>query len=159
MHVYLYENSSDTHVIGKQLKNKTKFDGEGVRFLHPTTLETPSIELYMADGAEVGDYTIYNYMYIPQFDRYYYITDMTFKTAKIVQITGEVDPLESFKSDLLDNDNIQYINRSSVPGLWNKYIPDPEFKLSSIDWIQYKNFGSTMITPTGDYILTTVSGI
>lgn len=159
MKVYLYENSSDTHVIGKQLKNKTKFEGDGVRFLHPTSLENPTIEIYLADGAEVSDYTIYNYMYIPQFDRYYYISNMTFKTAKIVNITGEVDALESFKSDLLDADNIQYINRTSVSGLWNKYIPDSNFKLSSIDWIQYKNFGIDLITPTGDYILTTISGV
>lgn len=59
---------------------------------------------------------MYNYAYISEFKRYYFITDITYDIG-IWTISLSVDVLASFKSDILDSE--QYVLRSS-----NLYDPD-----------------------------------
>ena len=50
-----------------------------------------------------GNVSAYNYMYIPEFNRYYFISDIEYKTGGIQYVHGEVDPLQSFKTEILSN--------------------------------------------------------
>lgn len=59
---------------------------------------------------------LYNYAYIPEFKRYYFITDITYDIG-IWTLSLSVDVLASFRSDILDSE--QYVLRSS-----NLYDPD-----------------------------------
>lgn len=53
-----------------------------------------------------GNMSDYNYMYIPELKRFYFITDIELKAGGLQYIHGEVDPLQSFKDDILDCDAI-----------------------------------------------------
>jgi hypothetical protein len=45
----------------------------------------------------------FNYMYIAEFRRYYYVTSIYVSSDLLLVVTGEVDPLYSFKDAILDN--------------------------------------------------------
>jgi len=46
-----------------------------------------------------------NYMYIEKFNRYYFINDLNIENERM-EINGEVDVLESFKSEILNSEQV-----------------------------------------------------
>ena len=51
-----------------------------------------------------GEVLNFNYMYIAEFRRYYYVSSIVVSSASLLVVTGEVDPLYSFKDEILAND-------------------------------------------------------
>ena len=45
----------------------------------------------------------FNYFYIEEFNRYYFLSSFVISSNRLVAITGEVDPLYSFKEQILEN--------------------------------------------------------
>ena len=92
------KNMSDKNTIGKIFATvDDEIDGaliEG-KLLVDQSIERPTLIIE-------GNMSDYNYVYIPEFKRYYYITDIDYKAGGIQYIHCEVDPLQSFKDSILD---------------------------------------------------------
>lgn len=96
-YVFLFlKNMSDKNTIGKTFAgaNSTidcvKYEG---KLLENQSIEKPILIVN-------GDITSYNYVYVPCFNRFYYINDITIKTDKLKFVSCEVDALQSFKTEI-----------------------------------------------------------
>ena len=82
-----------------------------------SSLLSPVIDI--ADTKQTGTIPMFNYAYIADFDRYYFIDDVSW-TQGIWSISMHVDVLGSFKDDIMNSR--QYVLRSASSS--NGYIPD-----------------------------------
>lgn len=126
--VNLYHNSSPDNKIGKDLDTPTTFScvlKEECSILKPTII----IEAATAP-------ITYNYMYIDDLQRYYFIDDIVSKNNKIWEITGHVDVLETYKSGILAQSAV--IGRQQKK--YNLYLNDPDFMTYNYDTIQTLKF-------------------
>lgn len=75
----------------------------------PTDVLHPTIELTLA-----GNPAAYNYMYIPEFERYYWLRDWTSYNLGYWSVSADVDVLASWRSQIMD---LQlYVLRSAAAG-------------------------------------------
>lgn len=150
--IILYENSSDNRVVNKLITNEEEVLGCVLK--QNTSVQRPSIILRLSGYNDVNDYTRFNYMYIPSFDRYYYITDITFLQGKNVQFDCKVDVLMSFQKSIYES--TQYVERQEDISNCNLYIPDENFNFMANDQLEIGSFGREMIINNTNFILTTV---
>ena len=87
----------------------------------PSSVYSPIIDLKLT-GNTVQDY---NYAYIPEFHRYYFITDTVYNMGTWTMLLT-VDLLGSFRSDI--RDSTQYIARANSAAYANQYIIDTVYK-------------------------------
>lgn len=120
---------SERNVIGKNWSDSTAIEG---KLLYDQSIETPSI---IIEGDVIG----YNYAYIGLFHRFYYITDIKVLKNARMQIDLKSDPLQSFKSGILDS--YASVNRQASKG--NAFIEDPYM------WTQINKKVSTMTFKDG----------
>ncbi len=87
--------NSERNVIGKKWGNATG-DTKAIegRLIFDQSITTPKL---IIDGDAIG----YNYCYIGLFNRYYYVEDITVKEGTLEEIALSVDPLQSFRTDIL----------------------------------------------------------
>lgn len=67
----------------------------------------------------------FNYFYIPEFSRYYFLTDSVTDYTGIVTISGHVDVLKSFDSQIRSSHGIAVRNEN----VWNQYLDDGTYKV------------------------------
>lgn len=150
MTIKLFENSSDNRVVNKELG--FPLDVENVTLKQPTNIINPSFIFSFGTIADVNEYTRFNYLYCKDFDRYYYITNITFLQGKMIQFDCKVDVLMSFKNSILET--TQYIARQEYQR--NDYIADESFNFQGNDQLETIPFGSNMIIDSNRFILTTI---
>ena len=92
MTIYFYNNTSENNQIGKVLTNETSISGT-LRDI--TNYITPVILIEF-------DPTEYNYIYIEDFKRYYFINKVETVRTGLWNIYCNVDVLESFKDEILN---------------------------------------------------------
>lgn len=92
MQVIFYETTSENITVNKTLKNAITLD---CRLKDPCDVLNPVLNVANKKVLKR------NYMYIPDLGRYYFIDKMKMLTGNILQITGKVDVLMSYKDDLL----------------------------------------------------------
>lgn len=90
-----------------------------------------------------------NYMYIPNFGRYYFINDIIHVRNNLYEIRAHCDVLSSSGSALLDCVGI--IRRQEND--WNLYLDDGAFKVYSNPNVVQKAFPSGFSTSNLTYIL------
>ena len=130
MYITTYVNDSDEHVLDKSI---TKVhDNISVNIKDDTNLINPVI---IVSGSLTPSY---NYIYITDFNRYYYVRDITYSQQRYY-IALEVDVLMSFNAAIKALDVIA--NRSS--SRFNVYQPD-----DSIPFLQ-RNIIATQKFPSG----------
>lgn len=88
--------------------------------------------------ANVSTLAACNYMDIPAFGRYYFITDIRSITDKLCEVSGHCDVLSTYKAGIRTNNAI--VGRSATKGNWNLYLNDPMLKVTN---------KSNIITKTG----------
>lgn len=120
MNISLYNISNDTKTVNKKLIN-TGAHANLIATLSGNLksdcpIEEPEIELSFS-----SDYVNANYMYIPAFHRYYFITGKTVSTQRIY-LKGFTDVLTSFADGLLDTTCI--VERQANTNKANHYLPD-----------------------------------
>ena len=69
-------------------------------------IQSPIISLQLDSFTDVINF---NYLYIPELRRYYYVDNSTIREDGFVQIQCKVDVLKSFKTDILAS--TQYVER------------------------------------------------
>ena len=93
MTINLYNISDDPRKVVKTLGSATALQCE---LVYPSDLLNPTIRISAASWS-----ASLNYMYIPDFSRYYFITEVTYENGGAVTIQGRVDPLMSYSSSIL----------------------------------------------------------
>ena len=96
-----------------------------------------------------------NYVYIPKFNRYYYIVDKKSINNEMYEIFLEVDVLMSFKEIILNLHCI--IDKQQDLSNINKYYNDGSFIVSSKEFIKTINFPNGF-NENGEFILITAGG-
>lgn len=144
MDISFYQNSSDKRVINKTLSIEYKL--EGCQLATPTSATDPEVIIDMTEGLYQ-----YNYCYIPYFSRYYYITDMTELDGVRMSIKCHVDPLMSFKDQILNCK----VNSRTNENNYDMYLPDDRPVESR--FIRYsKKFPTSFEDFNSSYVLITV---
>ena len=142
--VTLKVNSSPVEKIGKTLTVGTDYT---CRLKENTSILRPTIILL-----SVTDPTGFNYMYISEFGRYYFIDDIVSVNNNIWEISGHVDVLETYGTAIKANSAV--IKRQEK--VFNLYLDDPEFKVYNNTRVQCKRFnGGGNFSKTLTYVLVT----
>ena len=116
MNIVLYKNNSDDNVINKELTEITTVDA---KFKKQSSIVEPVLLL----ERDVNESILgCNYVYIPKFNRYYFVVDFEVFPSKIFTLTLKVDVLESFKQDILNCKG--FVSRQAD---YNKYY-DSEYE-------------------------------
>lgn len=146
MDVTLCNNSSERNEINKTLSTGETFSGTLRR---ETSVSDPAIMLEYN-----GNLSGYNYCYIPDFSRYYYITDITSVRTNLWTFKCHVDVLMSFKSSILSS--VAILDESAETGISN-YLSNEVWRSLSKDKTSIIPFSSGL-NSSGEYILITAGG-
>lgn len=143
MEVRFYNNMSDSRKINKELIAGDICEGQ---LRDSVSIMNPVVRVE-SDGI-----IRYNYAYIPEFQRYYTITDRTCVREDIWDITMEVDVLMSFRNDII---NLQAIvDKQSSSAIGDEYIDDGSLVADNVMFTTVYPFTSGF-NSTGEYILIT----
>lgn len=147
MEIIFYKVGDDPRKVFKNLTNEHSVQGTC-----RNELDVFSPEIVME-----FDCTGYNYMYIPQFERYYYINGCTIVNQGLYKV-------EDVKEDVLMSLNSQFINleciidKTESASVGDEYINDGSFIISEKTINQVYNY-SQGFNDTPDFILLTAGGI
>ena len=145
MDITLYKNSSERNKLNKVLTDSHTFTGalRGV-----TSVVFPEIDL------EVENPTGFNYAYIPDFGRYYFISGMASIRSGLWKISMRVDVLMSFKTDIKTSRGILTDTQSTAKNL---YLEDDSWVNMVKDKTDIIAFSNGLLE-SGEYILITAGG-
>ena len=144
MIITLFKNNSEPERITKSLSNPLSLTGSirgGSNVINPEIL---------IDGDPADFPSGYNYAYIPEFNRYYYLGDPTAYRANLVLLPLSVDVLMSFRDEILANEAI--IDKQHTDG--STYLNDGSWLHESREFYTIKSF-SNGFNNNGEYILIT----
>lgn len=150
----LFKTKSAPNVVRKSLTEVVTFDE--VIFKEDTSLLNPTVIINGVSNSStytIEDIGKCNYFSIPKVDRYYFITDIVMLHGGRVAISGKVDPLMSFKTDILAS--TQLIVRQEKKT--NNYLIDTDIPLSAKKQVIEHEFGDS-ISDSGYYILAVNGG-
>ena len=145
MNIQLCSNTSEKNKINKAITTGITLSGS---LRNESNIVNPSITI------NIDNPTIYNYAYIPEFNRYYFITNYISLRTGMWQINLKSDVLMSFKDSILSSEVL--INKTEITGK-NNY-------LSGSNWINNcKTKTDILAFPNGllddgKYILITAGG-
>lgn len=145
MHITLMVNNSEKNKINKSLSNAVTFTGT---LRDETSIINPIILMELENPSN------YNYAYIPEFDRYYFINDMVSVNNNLWRISLKVDVLESFKNQILASSAI--LSDTENAGL-DKYMSGNVWKSRVKESTSIVNFPAGL-SENGHFILITAGG-
>ena len=96
-----------------------------------------------------------NYVYIPEYNRYYFVTDIINLTGGRYEIHCKVDVLMSFKDNILNLSCI--VDKQSSKDNANMYLDDGSFVVQSKEFVDTINFPRGF-NDNGEFILITAGG-
>ncbi len=150
----IFKTNSAPNVVNKVLTEVVAFDE--VIFKEETSLLNPTIIINGVSNSSsynIEDIGTSNYFSIPKVNRYYFITDITMMSGGRVAITGKVDVLMSFKTDIIGS--TQLIVRQEKKT--NNFLIDTDIPLSSKKQVIEHEFGDSIVD-SGFYILAVNGG-
>lgn len=115
MTITLYNNSSPPNFINKTIAQVDSMEGT---LRSPTSILDPVVTIERSNP--VG----FNYAYIPEFNRYYYVTGISSETNGLIAVGMHVDVLMTYKTEIANMDAI--IKRQE--NQYNLYLDDGIFK-------------------------------
>ena len=139
--VTLYNSASPVEKIGKTL---TAGGSYSCTLKDTTSVLNPVLIIRTSDAV----YN-YNYLYISEFQRYYFINDIKSVNNNVWEISAHVDVLETYKTAILANNAV--IKRQEK--LYNLYLDDPEFHVLNYERIQTLKFPANAFSKNLKYVL------
>lgn len=118
--VTLMYNQSDNKCLNKTITNIASYT---CKFKSDCSIMNPELELNYHSNVFNA-----NYCHIPEFNRYYYITDITVSQQRIY-VKCKEDVLMSFKDEIKAMKG--YYKRSSNKANGNTYIPDERIAMQN----------------------------
>lgn len=141
MTIKLYHNDSDKRTVNKTLTNEGSLTGATI--IDDTTILNPRLKV--RDNGIIM--VQYNYCYIADFKRYYYITNVTVSNGYII-IDCKVDVLMSYANEIKACTGV--IARQE--NVWSGYLDDSENFTNQYNNVSLKAFTSPF-SKTLSYIL------
>lgn len=145
MNLRLCTNNSEKNKINKDLTAGITLSGT---LRNASNVVNPSIVI------NIENPTIYNYAYIVDFKRYYFITDYISLRTGIWQINLKADVLMSFKDSILASSVL--INSTEATGK-NSYLPGSNWVNNCKAKTDILTFSHGLLND-GQYILITAGG-
>lgn len=133
MIITLGSNNQDRRIINKVFSSRASLSGS---LKNSSSIVDPVIVVEY-DPATMSTF---NYMYIPSFNRYYYITDVVVISNTIVEIHAHCDVLKSFASEILSS--IGIITKSSSSSVYSLLINDGSMNVYQPTLCQQKIFSN-----------------
>lgn len=121
----LYTITDDKRVLDKTL---TLMHSVNAALITPTSVLTPQLRVAWSSSLPTA-----NYLYIQDFDRYYYITDITADTGGAAIISCKVDVLMSYNAAIKSLPAVVVRSTSSTNTGSQKstWIPDPQLPMTT----------------------------
>lgn len=126
MTLKIYKNSGEDNRVNKT-DYLTEYGTYQGNLREVCDFENPNITIDCGD--DIDDLLLQNYVYIQEFNRYYFITDKKILTNKLLQFQMKEDYLMSFKTAILNLSGL--IDRQENQSLWRSEIIDSQFPLSA----------------------------
>lgn len=139
MEIILYKTASEPNRLSKVLTSPKTLNG---------TLRAESSIINPNIVMEIDDIVGYNYMYIPEFERYYFITDIISIRNRLFKVNGHVDVLMTYATSIRNNRAI--IDR--IADEEQKYLPDSRYTFNSYNNYYVQKF-DTSLSKNLSYIL------
>jgi hypothetical protein len=145
MQITMYKNYSDNNHISKTLGQPVTLTGS---LRNESNVINPNIRV------EVDNPSLYNYAHIPEFGRYYYITDMRSIRTNLWELSMHVDVLMSFEDAI-----------KQLPVIVSNAENDDSRYMSGEQWATTVKRKTDVISfpsgllETGEFILITSGGI
>ena len=146
MQIEFYKNSSEKNKIGKSISNKLTLSGN---LRDECSITSPSI---LVESTSLVDY---NYCHIPEFKRYYFISDIVSVRNNLWRVSLKCDVLESFKSDIL---KLSCIVDKQQNQSYNNNIDDGSYINRADSFVEIANYQNGS-NSSGEYILITAGAI
>lgn len=143
MEIVLYKNMSEPNRLNKDIRDPAQVNGY---LRDASAIINPVLRISMS----ADDLINYDYLYIPLWNRYYYISDYVSVRAGITDISCAVDVLMSYRSDI--NDLTVIVDKQEYNG--SVYINDGSWISEEREFYTIKNFQNGF-NDTGEYILIT----
>ncbi len=146
MTIILYTTNSEKNSLNKSLSSGNTFTGT---LRTETSITIP--EIMLESNSNLSGY---NYAYIPEFGRYYFIRDIRSYRDKLWVISMRVDVLMSFKNAI----------KASKGILTDTQTTEKEYYLSDDSWVSTVKDKTDIIAfssgfnESGEYILITAGG-
>lgn len=143
--ISLFKTNSENNRVVKTLTDEKQLSGE---LRNQTSVLNPSIRIESADNISV-----YNYAYISEFGRYYYITDIVSVRTNCWVVSLRCDVLMSYKDEIKTITGV-VVRQESNP---NKLLVDRLERIQSdkeIDILYYPDAFSKNL----QYVLVTAGG-
>lgn len=146
MNIKLYKNDSNNNVLNKKI---TLINEYNILLKDNVDVYRPIIKI----KAELLNKC--NYVFIQDFNRYYYVVNKRSINIEIIELTLECDVLMSFREHILNLKCI--IDKQENINLGNKYYDDNSLISLSKEFIESYNFNNGF-NENGEFILITAGG-
>lgn len=114
MQIQLYKDFNK-RVNSTKIPAGVHFESVGVELKRPTNIINPVFVL-------TSNYVNANYVYVPDWGRYYFVNDKVFGNNNLIELHCALDVLATYRSDILSYD--AYVERTSHPNYFNPDIRD-----------------------------------
>lgn len=128
MTLTLFNNPDDLNVVNKNLTQVSQMD---VQFKESSSIINPELLIYGTLP------TTFNYFYLPEFQRYYYVTDKFVDLNLIIHLIGHVDVLYTYRAKISEMTGVA----SRSESIYNKYLNDPLMNSLCYDRMQLMKIG------------------
>ena len=149
MTIGLYYNKSDERKLNKDLETVATYNGY---LKNECSIQNPTV--FIEGAFNIGNNINANYMFLPDYRRYYYITDITQVRANLVKISGRVDVLMSFKDEIQNSIGIVRKQERN----YNLFLDDGSLKVYQDKLIICKEFPNGFPKENDHFILVTAGG-
>lgn len=139
----LYTTKTPNNTIGKVLENETEYN---IKFKAQADRTKPVVVLMSETMID------FNYAYIPDFNRYYFVESIEVTPNKIYNISLRCDVLESFKNDILESSG--FVNQQTTTNKYYNSDYQTEIK-KEVDVIK----SNVTLDTTKSTILVTIGGV
>jgi hypothetical protein len=148
MFISLYKTSDSNNTLYKTLNNQKQL--EGVMRAECSVIN-PKIVIETSDNIST-----FNYVHIPEFNRYYFIVDITSVSEHLWEISLRCDVLMSYRESIINLD----VNVLRNQREFNLMLNDNQLPVYADDRVQVYNFERTLTVTPGQYhyYLTVIGG-
>lgn len=129
MTLTLFNNGNDLNVVNKALTQVGQLD---VQFKDSSSIINPELLIYGTPP------TNFNYFYIPDFKRYYYVTNQYVDLNMIIHLIGHVDVLYTYRNQIYNMVGVATRSES----IYNKYLDDNMINTLCYNRFQVKTVGT-----------------
>lgn len=144
MTLKIYKMTSEVNKVSKTLSSETTLTGN---------LKSESSVIDPVILIEAENISDYNYAYIEEFHRFYFIKNIVCVRSNLWRVAMHVDVISTYADYIKQNNGIMSRNSN----VWNLYYQDEQFKILNYETIQTKAF-STSLQPSSEFVLIVAGG-